>query len=387
MRKNKFPKIFFIIPFLISSLFFLIFHIENLKKFELTIYDWKMKFIKKKKPSGNISIIFVGDETLKLLKRWPLSRDWYGEITNVLKEWGAKVIVYDILFPEPSENKEEDLFFSKSLKNAGNVLLPYVFNISSEKGNFIKGREKILLPIPLLEKNIKETGFINCPPDIDGIKRRYPLFIEYMGKLYPSLGVASIKSWYGISNSDIKIIGKKYAEFNLKNGKIIVPVDTKCCCLLNFYYEKDFRNYSYSFIQVLQSYLQEQKGEKPLISPSLFKNKIVIIGHTAHGTSDISPVSGSSRYLNLFVHASFIENFFNKEFIKKTSLIIDFIIGITLSFILTLTISGLPILTGLFISFIFIGIFLFFSIWIFSNYLLWIETIPVIFILIFLRNF
>jgi len=338
---------------------------------------------KKKKVSGNVVIVFIGDETLKLIGKWPISREWYAEFTGVMKEYGAKVIAYDIVFPDPSSNETADIYFSESIKNAGNVIIPYSFSALAKEKYFLESK-KIYRSLALLENSAKSTGFINCPTDIDGVTRRYPLFIKYKNKLYPSLGISVIKDYYGISDTDITVKKGKYVEFNLRTEKIKIPVDNTCSVLMNFYPSPDLKKFPhYSFIQVMQSYIREKRGKVPLIPGSAFKDKIVIIGYTASGTSDVAAAPNFPVFYGMGLHANFIENFLKREFIKKTGPEINFGIPFVLSFILTVAVVSISPWLGLIIMLVTVGIFLFFSSVFFNTHFLWIEVIPGISIVVF----
>ena len=339
--------------------------------------------MQKKEVSENVVIIFIGDETLKLLGKWPISREWYAEFTGVMKEYGAKFVAYDIIFPDPSANEIDDIYFSESIKNAGNVILPYFFSVPEKEKYFLESK-KIYSSLALLEKSAKSTGFINCPTDIDGVTRRYPLFIKYKNKLYPSLGISIIKDYCGISDTDIKVKQGKYVEFNLRTEKIKIPVDNTCSALMNFYQNPGLKKFpQYSFVQVMQSYIQEKKGKDPLIPDSAFKDKIVIVGHTASGTSDVVAAPNFPVFYGMGLHANFIENFLKGEFIRKAGPEMNFGIPFVLSLILTVAVVSISPWFGLILMLITVGIFLFLSNGIFNAHFLWVEVTPGISIVVF----
>ncbi|MCM8816232.1 MAG: adenylate/guanylate cyclase domain-containing protein [Candidatus Omnitrophica bacterium] len=364
-QKTNLKKTFFLIPFFVTVLCFFLFRLEIFQKFELVTYDLRMKRCQEKEPTKNVVIVFIGDETLKTLGKWPISRYWHAAITDVLKDYGAAIIAFDILFLEPSEDPLEDKAFGEAIKNAGNVILPYCFAGRLKKeGNFMKA-EKVLLPA--LAENVKDMGFINIPADMDGITRRYPVVIEYDNQLRPSLGYSIIKHYLGLKEEEI-----------LKR----IFVDRNSCAFVNFYHDlKKFPNYS--FIQVLQSHLKMQKGENPTIQPDAFKNKIVLIGYTATGTSDIGPVSGFENYLKIGIHASFIENFLKGEFIRRVPSVINFIFPLLISFGLTAVIISTPALLAALFTFVIGCLFCFFGFWLFDAYHIWIDIVPVVFALVF----
>jgi len=75
---------------------------------ELSTYDLRFKLRPPAPVSGEIVIIEISDDTLNNLGKWPLPRDFHASLINVLKEFGVKSIVFDILFSEPTEH--DDVF-------------------------------------------------------------------------------------------------------------------------------------------------------------------------------------------------------------------------------------------------------------------------------------
>jgi adenylate cyclase len=161
-----------------------------------------------------------------------------------------------------------------------------------------------------------------------------------------------------------------------------IPVDKSCSTLLYFYPDiKDFPNYS--FIQVLQSYFHEKKGNTGSVNPMEFKDKIVIVGHTASGTTDIRAIPGTSNYYMMGVHATFLENLLQSTFIRKLEKPINY--GIP--FILTVILACLMCVFSIWASFILAmsltGLVIYGSFLLFNSNYLWIEIIPAVSIILF----
>jgi adenylate cyclase len=78
--------------------------------------------------AGNdIVLVAVDEASLETYGRWPWSRDRHGYVVHYLKQAGAKVVVFDILFLEPDSAAEEfDEVFADEMRAAGNVYLPFL---------------------------------------------------------------------------------------------------------------------------------------------------------------------------------------------------------------------------------------------------------------------
>ncbi len=373
---KKVKSTIFFLPVLLGISVFFLSRLPTWRRFELITYDWRMKTVSVRKVTGNVVIVFVGDETLKMLGRWPIPRYWYAGLNEVLKVWGARIVAYDILFLEESGDRKADYQFQQSINQAGNVILPCFFEGELfQKADSLQGKN-LLLPPAFLGKPLC-TGFLNTPTDEDGITRRYPLFISYQGKLIPSLGLAILKEYYNLPASAIKMVDKDKIALTVQEQERIFPVDSSGSVWLKIY--PDLRVFpQYALVQVLQSYDAWSKGKTPFISPDRFTNKIVLVAHTAAGTTDIGPVSGKERYLKAGLHASFLENFFQNEFLRPAGYFISFLLPVMGA--ITASLSGVffPAGIGFFFT-IFLGcLFIVVASWLFSSYGLWLEIVPTI---------
>ncbi|MCX8081806.1 MAG: adenylate/guanylate cyclase domain-containing protein [bacterium] len=368
LRRNE--KIF-IIAFVVNIVLFFLFRLDFLKRLENTTYDWRIKYLQNKQPTGNIVIIFIGDDTLSLLGEWPISREWYAEIVKILKGMGAKAIVFDILFVEQKEGDKE---FVEAIKDAGNVVLPFFFDRPEVKKGILEA-EKIVEPVEEIKRYAVSTGFINIIPDKDGVIRKYPLFIDYNGKTYRSLDISVVED---ILDGSILRMGKGFIEFEIDGQKRKIPVNEDRSVYLNVYNDlKKFPNYS--FVQVFQSYM----GKASFVPPDAFRDKIVIIGITATGVPDTGNVPGVAGYPLVGVHASFLENFLKGEFIRKAGDIPNFFIPLCFSlFSGTIAITFSPVISVISIMFL-ICLFITLTFFLFISKLFWIDVFyPVISILI-----
>jgi len=178
-KKRRVRRNVLVIAFLVTAFFFILFRMEIFRRIENITYDWRMKTLREKQPTGDVAIVFIGDDTLKSLGEWPLSRQWYAGLTEILKNMGARAIIFDILFIDSRDADDE---FARSIKYAGNVILPFYFDTPQFKSGVLKS-EMMAEPVRKLRQNALSTGFINILPDSDGVIRKYPLFVQYQDKL------------------------------------------------------------------------------------------------------------------------------------------------------------------------------------------------------------
>ena len=75
---------------------------------------------------------------------------------------------------------------------------------------------------------------------------------------------------------------------------------------------------AYSAAAVINSFAQLQEGQEPQIPPDAFKDKIVLVGASAHGLMDLRPTPFSPVYPGAEIHATVVDNLINKTFVRTT---------------------------------------------------------------------
>ncbi|MDP8229884.1 MAG: CHASE2 domain-containing protein [Candidatus Gorgyraea atricola] len=293
---------------------------RSLDNYELISYDLRFKLRPPLKASQDILIIEISDDTLKNLNAWPLPRDFHASMLDVLKEYDAKMVIFDVLFSEPTLYDDA---FSNAIKNAGNAYLPFACKGFPET-------ETIVADIcEGLKKNAAGTGHINVSVDSDGKARRIPLFIKYKGTPLPHLAFKAASDWLGYEPS-LPV---------LPDGSFLVNYPDK--------WGRSFRHFSY--FEILKSYIDKERGELPQIDLSIIRDKICFIGLTAAGTSDLKPMPLENIYPMLGLQASVFNSIINQEFIRDAGAFLNMLINLLifiLSIIICLRFHAIKALAG-----------------------------------------
>ncbi len=282
-------------------------------EFEYSTLDLRYRARPPQSVDKDIVIIEIGDDSIEKLGKWPFPRDYHALIIKALKSAGVKTVIFDVFFSEKKEGDEE---LAAAVGEAGNVYLPYVFEL--DRDNPDKTRvyaSGYLAPlIDVLKKSFKGTGFINAVPDMDGKIRDIPPFIEYEGVFYPHLSVLAALNDLGYEFDQCRIIpGKK-----MTGGKdLVIPLDGDSSMLVDYpaVWGKAFRHYSY--VDVLQSYLADVTGQEPTLELNELKDTICFIGLTAAATPDTHPSPMEPLYPGIGVHASVYNSVINKTFLRR----------------------------------------------------------------------
>ncbi|MCK9615591.1 MAG: CHASE2 domain-containing protein [Candidatus Omnitrophica bacterium] len=321
--KKKISIKFLIIFFACLSVF-LLSYFRVFNNYELIFYDLKLILRPSLPVSDKIIIIEVADDTVKNLGKWPLPRDFHGSLIRVLKEYGVKQIIIDVLFAEPTLNDE---MFRAALEESGNVYLPVAFypqDKNKKTQSFAESEEMISDIRSIFKIHVAGYGHINTFIDSDGKVRRIPLFIKYKDKLFPHLSLAAACNYLGL----------KVDKVLLKPGTIIIddklsiPVSSGASFLVNYpaKWKDSFLHLSY--FEILKAYSDINKGKTPYLNLSMLKDKICFVGLTATGTSDLRAIPVEKSYPMLGLQASVFNSIIQKKFIRDIGACANALIGI-----------------------------------------------------------
>ena len=125
------------------------------------------------KPNDEIVVVGIDEESFSAFEeQWPWPREYHAALTDILFELGAKKIVFDVIFAEPS-NSESDQAFAESIQNSGNVVL--ASDLSEVEKDFISGVIETR-PLLLFEEAGAEVGLAGVNRDADMVVRYAPEF-------------------------------------------------------------------------------------------------------------------------------------------------------------------------------------------------------------------
>ena len=239
----------------------------------------------------SIMVVAIDDASIGQLGRWPWSRQVHASLINALKLDGAKVIAYDVNFPEVSD-ATNDQALADALKSAGNVVLPVELQLETAASNLSYDPAHILSPISLIASNAAATGHTNILPDADGIARRVALSVGAPDHSTIPSFVAQVAQLDGMSA-------------NLSQA----PVDGTQGMIVNFPNApfKGFR--TVSAVDVIRG----------AVDPSLLNGKVVFVGSTAADLHDslLVPTSLGLPMPGIEIHASAFDTIVTRNWLQQ----------------------------------------------------------------------
>jgi len=310
--------------------------------FEAKTWDWRQRILAKPgSATTEVVLVLLDQNSLDWAREenglsWPWPRELYTFITNFCKRGGAKALGFDVLYLEPSKyGVYDDEAFGASVGDFGNFV-GTVF-LGEETGSSkswpddvaepeieIAGLDRWLesssvrglgfprasFPIPELARNARFLANVHLDPDMDGIYRFGRLFQLFDGKTVPSLALALYLAGKGGEHS-IRIDGN-----NLQVDGYALPIDSQGSTILRYRGPSGMHS-TYSAAAVIQSEIRMLSGEKPVIDPTVFKDRYVLFGFSAPGLHDLrsSPVAGV--YSGVEIHATMLDNLLSRDYMRQ----------------------------------------------------------------------
>ncbi len=137
-------------------------------------------------PSESIVIVGIDEESFSAMKLpWPWPRSIHGKLIKTLRNSGAKAIIFDIIFSDPSK-PQEDRAMAEAIRNPGKVVLAAdVEIIKTEKFS----QKNLVSPLEEFVSAGALFGVSFLPVDTDNVVRRFP----WEAAEVPSLEVAALQ--------------------------------------------------------------------------------------------------------------------------------------------------------------------------------------------------
>jgi len=141
---------------------------------ELKGYDLFHALRRPAPPPPEIVIVAIDEASFaEIGRQWPWPRSLHGRLVESLRSHGARVVVFDVLFAEPSPGPEDRLF-AAAIRDSGNVILAADLETLDDPR---VAAEMTVEPLDLFREGAA-TGLATVPVDRDGVVRQYPSLRE-----------------------------------------------------------------------------------------------------------------------------------------------------------------------------------------------------------------
>ena len=336
-----------------------------------------------------VIIADIDEASLKEYGQWPWPRTRLAELINKLRQAGAIVIGFDILFAEQDRLSPPDLAraFPSLPEDARRQLLSMPSNdtvfagairsnrvvlgisgLASERSAFkieklppakiatLGGDANPFLikypgRIPLIGELAKASagiGLVNVVPESDGIVRRAPALAQVRGRTFLSLAMEMLRVATGTPTTLIKLDKNGILSVVLAGAQI--PTDRHGQFWLHFTGHDPKR-----FISI-GDFLD---GKLPA---NAVANKLVLVGTTAIGLHDLKTTPLDPAMAGVEIHAQLIESILSNSLLSRPNyfigleLLILMVVGLFLIFFVMRTNAIYGLVAGAVMAIIFFGI-------------------------------
>ena len=295
----------------------------------------------------NVVILYFDNDDITSLGGWPLKRNYYALLIDVLTKSGVRAIGLDIFFGEHNlEYPEHDnLLAAKAATSQKLVCSSYFRRVE---------RSELSSP-SLTPEEFPALGKMNDPPFYGaqlqlpyrelldsaagightnvtkGAGSQLPLLIDAGGRTVPAFALEVLRLYAQVDRSHVQLASHS-VTLQTKEGKIRIPINGDGTTMLNFPGTlSSFRRYR--CVEVLRSFLS---GSTNLSS---LRNKIVFVSVIGEGRGEFFETPFDAQFPAIGLQATFADNALNDRFLSTVSPIVaEILIPLSLNLIFLLLI-------------------------------------------------
>jgi adenylate cyclase len=323
-------------------------------------------------PTGYSSpvVVALDDDSLASFGRWPWPRALVARLLTRIAEQGPASVGIDVIFAEqefPISGEKlpgaaiklspGDLTLAKALAGGPFVLgfaltfAPQTFSIEDErllqplnisslrKTGAADPRQRLwhatgaVSSLPEFARCVAISGFINSAIGQDGILRRMPVLIEWNGKVYPSLALATVLRTVGLHEALLETDWSGVTTLRIGDRRI--PLDDRGQLLLRF------RGLHGKIKPISAAALLQGR-----IPRDALKGRVVFVGATATGMGEAVATPLNSLLPGVQIHAIAAENIRNADFARPSPWIYRLLAILALGVLSTLVCVGMTVIRG-----------------------------------------
>jgi HD-GYP domain-containing protein (c-di-GMP phosphodiesterase class II) len=364
---------------LLSTLFFAaLFALKPtlLQSLDFKNYDLLIRNFPNNYGSNKPVIVDLDEKSLERYGQWPWPRYQVARLFDKIAAMKPAVIGLDMVFAEPDrtsagrllkdlgaayqlnlavdglpgELRDNDLILSETLAKGPFVLgnkfhfnrgensleqcdlhpVKVLFMQNSgeqEKNTGIPESTGVLCNLTILSEKVGASGFFNFSPDPDGMLRRLPLLIQYNGKVYASLALATVLKLKKADHLLLKKDGGTLQTLNYMGTSI--PGDSHGQLLIKF--RGPNRGYDYiSAVDIMDGNVSAER----------LQGRIAFVGTSAAGLNELRTTPFDPIFPGVEVHATVVDNLLTGDFIAVPGwsngliLLLVFVLGVALSLLI-----------------------------------------------------
>ncbi|HEX7221318.1 MAG TPA: adenylate/guanylate cyclase domain-containing protein [Burkholderiales bacterium] len=364
-----------------------------LGQIERKTYDMRLRALPSAPPRF-VTIAAIDEASLAKIGRWPWSRTTFAALAERLDQLGAKVIAFDLFFPE-RESPRADAQFARAISATKKVVLGTVFIDndteirylgpaglaaarlaiapqaiadvrSSAQGEPVFKRPEpygVLVNILELQGGAAYAGHIDVPPDPDGVVRRAPLIRRFDGRYYPAFDVQVARTYLEAEVPALELAS--YGIAGLKLGEHSIPLDEEGRLLV-----RHRRPGSFAAVPIAD--ILEGRADAALL-----KGRVVLVGNTATGIGDVRVTPFGATLPGVEVRASIIESLLQGDALQRPEwmMVVDAAAMALIALVLIVLLPRLGVSGGGVLAAALLGGYVALAIYLFETQGLWLNLV------------
>jgi adenylate cyclase len=305
-----------------------------LEELRLRSFDLYQNIKPRTSPVNPVVIVDIDESSISALGQWPWPRTILADLLTRIFEAQAAVVGFDVIFPEPDRASPQeavkhfrnidqgtreilahlpgnDDLFAQAI-GAGRVVLGQsgthttaarapgprpetgVATLGGDPSPYLIAFPHLLRNLPVLEQAAAGRGLFSIRPERDGILRRMPIVMNADGKIVPSLSLDMLRVVTG--SGAILIRTDEAGIRSVAVPGLELPTDQNGRVWVHFGPHDQAR------------YVSAKDVLDGNVAPDKFDGKLVLIGPSGIGLSDIKTTPVSAAIPGVEVHAQLLES-------------------------------------------------------------------------------
>lgn len=306
-------------------------------------YDMRMRStLTKDIRDSRIVLAAIDDESLQTVGRWPWSRTKWAEFMRKMKIYGAKVVAFDVFFPEPElacNTESPDKVFAESInefqKEPGkHVVIPYSMDVNE----YVQGRDdhsfseipdslynfimdsqaaggfnlrkhrvsKDAWPIDALIDSGPLLGHIQATADVDGVFRHYYMVSNVDDIYFPGFGVAIYEAYSG---EKTKLIVESKDSNKIIANNVEFPVNSNGAIKISWLGDES----SFPTVSIKDIFEASDNDQRMLFQ---LKDNMVFVASTAYGAHDLRHTPVNPQTPGIYTHMNVVNQLLSGRALK-----------------------------------------------------------------------
>lgn len=309
-----------------------------------------------------VVIVDLDERSLAEVGQWPWPRTVVADLIAALRDQGAAVVGFDVVFAEPDRTSPDRIADSlrgaapavtaalKELPSNEEVMASVMRTMRTVMGQagsnapddtpphetahytsvranlgtlgatetdprpYLISKPTLIHNLEVLEASSSGLGMFSVDEEVDGVIRRVPLVMEVDGVVKPALSVEMLRVGFQ-GNSIVTVVdpgGMHEVRLQTPQGNYPIPVDGRGRIWV-YFAEPDRFNTPDSSGRMYVSAVDVLEGRLP---PGRLAGRLALVGTSATGLLDIRATPIEPRLPGVEVHANILENIITQQFIR-----------------------------------------------------------------------